>query len=595
MGSYEIIVKTEEIKKRVQEGDYTSAQIILDTLELKKVKNTSDMSLMAEVFIYNERYEEAYELLLKIYHKSKLRKVLYQLVWVCIKRKNTDDAIRYLEEYEKIAPKDFYKYILRYKIDKLLGKPYDVLIETLKTLKETEYMEQWAYELAKLYYKAGMEKECIKECSDIILWFGEGSYVEKARILKAYYLGEADKEEIIEGLKKRASEETHHSKTEENQEFGDSDKNSNEEELYQNRSDSDNAFEQETDKDEQNLMYEDHSFYVDDTNELNESILPESIKKDVRDIMASDLQKDMVGEGRSEEKQYNTGLVTNKELAELEVEDELYRLLEEENMDEDDLFLEKLSEDLSIELKEVFGNFLPVKAIKKQLVKSIEIILDQQTKTTLMIITGAAGSGKTTLAKDISVFLNRIGKLKSPKVAKISADSLNKIDLMQKKDALRDCCVVIEQASELKKPAIDKLLELIEYLDGEIAVVFEENKKNMNKLFRECPKLMDLFKNRIHLPSYTKEDLLRIVYAGFRLQEYRLHPQTQTVIRDLVYEITNQMKPEIQLYKIQQLIMSSISASDQRLGKQLTSLVTEGRLGEANLQWIYPEDLPVTL
>ncbi len=204
MGVYEIIVKTEEIRRKVQEGDYVSAQRILETIDLKKVKNISDISLMAEVFTANARYEEAYELLLKIYQKSKIRKTVFNLVTNAIDRGNVEEAERFLEEYKLLAPKDFFLYIFRFQIDKLKGEPYEVLIKSLETLKKTEYIEQWSYELAKLYYKADMEEECIKECSDIILWFGEGVYVEKAKILKAYYSGETDKDKIIADLKRRA-------------------------------------------------------------------------------------------------------------------------------------------------------------------------------------------------------------------------------------------------------------------------------------------------------------------------------------------------------------------------------------------------------
>lgn len=204
MGIYEIIVKIEEIRRKVQDGDYVNAQRILETLDVKKVKTLSDLSLMAEVLTRNAKYDEAYELLLRIYEKNKSRKIVFQLVSNAIDRNSIEDAESYLDEYKLLAPKDFYLYIFRYQIDKLKGEPYDILIHPLKTLKKTEYIEQWAYELAKLYYKADMEEECLKECSDIILWFGDGVYVEKAKILKAYYSGEADKDKIIAELKKRA-------------------------------------------------------------------------------------------------------------------------------------------------------------------------------------------------------------------------------------------------------------------------------------------------------------------------------------------------------------------------------------------------------
>ena len=205
MGRYDIIVKTEEVRRRVQAGEFVSALKVMDTILLKKVKNIADLSLFAEIYTQNERYDEAMELLNRVYKKSKTRRVLYQMVLVSIGRKDILEAERFLEEYEQAAPNDFSIYIFRYKIDKIKKEPYIVLIDSLMKLKNYTYIEKWAYELAKLYYKAGMEEECIQECSDLILWFGEGSYVEKAKILKAYYSGEVAKEEVINKLKKRVA------------------------------------------------------------------------------------------------------------------------------------------------------------------------------------------------------------------------------------------------------------------------------------------------------------------------------------------------------------------------------------------------------
>lgn len=576
MGSYEIIVKTEELRRKAQESDYLSAQRILDTIDLKKVKNTSDLSLMVEVFIQNERYDDAFMLLERIYSKSKTRKILYQLVWTSIQRFSAKEAEHYLKEYELFAPKDFYKYIFRYSIDKMNGAPYEVLIDTLRTLKETEYIEQWAYELAKLYYKAGMEEECIRECSDIILWFGEGSYVEKAKLLKAYYSGEADKDMIIEELRKRASKESR----------GDVESQQEEVEVLAQEETTEGIKEEpkEISKEEiwdENELLQKESIEETVILEFSQAIdtvmedeLADSRKREVEVILSEDL---MVQEP-----------ITQRELAEQEVEEEIYRLLDEE--DEDSRRLKLLSEELHLDFDDIFGNFLHVKAVRKQLVKSLDMILDRHAKSVQMIITGTSGSGKTTLAKDLSVFLYKIGKIKTPRVAKISAEKLNSIDLMDKKDTLKHCCIIIENASELKRPSIDKILELIQCLRGEVAIIFEENKKNMNQLFRECPKLMDLFKNRIHLPGYTEEEYLGFAYFGIKRGDYKLAEGAQLVLRNAVNKITKKSEEEKKLQLIEKLIQDTMDASDIRIGKKLSELAATGRLGDADILTILPED-----
>lgn len=609
MAGYEIIVKTEEMRRKVQEGDYSAALKILETIDLKKVKNMADFSLMAEVYMQNGRYEEAFELYLKVYHKTKTRKALFQLVYTSIKKNGIEEAEMYLREYEKAAPQDFYIHIFHYQIDKRKGEPYEVLINHLKTLKEMEYIEEWAYELAKLYYKAGMEEECIQECSDIILWFGEGNYVEKAKVLRTYYSGEADKDMIIEELKRRALQDTN--RWDIREDFRDEN----------DRNEEDHPADEERISDTNGNNSPDDDFMVMYTGDEAVDEVLKNMKKDVEEILSGEAGDNTKEDNHEEDPEsgetaapeaeqdseeiaedtyhpYDSymegdtypeeGNLSDRETAEQEVEDELYRLLDEE--DDDVKRLIEIAEEFDFDLYNVFGNFLHVKSVKKQLAKSLDLILDKHTKSVQMIITGTAGSGKTTLAKDISVFLNKTGKLKSSKIAKISAEKLNAVDIFAKKETLEDCCLVIENASDLKASTVTKLLDLIRYFHGDIAVIFEEDKKNMNKLFRVCPKLMDLFKNRIHLPQYTDEEMLSFAFAYIKLRDYRLQKGAETALRNMVYKILKESEPEKQLNLIQKMIQAAMTSADVRTGKQLPSLAAQGKLGDVEVLTILPED-----
>lgn len=597
MGSYEIIVKAEEIKRKVREEDYVSALRILDTIDSRKLKKPSVLSLMAEVYIHNGRYEEAFQLLLRLYNKTKTRKILHQLIWLSIQLNNTEDAEYYLKEYEKQAPRDYNIHIFRYQIDKLKGEPFEVLIETLVKLKETEYIEQWAYELAKLYYKAGMEEECIRECSDIILWFGEGSYVEKAKVLKAYYSGEADKDMIIEELKKRARQDYSMPEEEPDRVY--------EEEAA--------AVETKEEEETEEEIEEKTDFRVEYPEEEKDDDFTERMRRGVEEILSEEsarkeaisgstdgeYQIDYPYTGETEheatqdtaywEQEEPEPAMSEREMAEQEVEEELYRLLEEED-DEDSIRLNELQEETDLDLYEIFGNFLHVKAVRKQLVKSLDLILDKHTKSVQMIITGSPGSGKTAMAKSIALFLHMTGKLRTSKIAKTSAGKLNETDLLAKKDSLKDCCLVIENASELKRPTIDKLLELIRLYNGQIGVIFEENKKNMNKLFRECPKLMDMFKNRIHLPQYTSDELLGFAYSYLKRKDYRLQKGAQLTLKKAVEQISKKYAPEQQLETIRKLVEGAMNSADMRMGRQLTILAAQGRIGELGNMTLLPED-----
>lgn len=571
MGSYDIIVKTEEIRRRVQEGDFDSAQRIMDTMAMKKVKNIADLSLFADVYIHNKKYNEAIELLYKVYKKSKTRRTLYQLVEASIGRKNIDEAERYLSEYKELAPNDFSNYIFRYKLDKARKEPYIILIDSLKKLKSHTYMEKWAYELAKLYYKAGMEKECIQECSDIILWFGEGSYVEKAKILKAYYSGEVDKDEIIQNLKNRATSVVDTNDSEDKLKVDQAmvDHNDDVEDYYDDKSGSNDKKSNNEDIADDNaignISLQDQP--VDQV--LDE--LAESVAKEV-DILMTSNQDSSADSWTDKEEEAEADYIVKSE----EKNEEMERL-------------DKLSKNLNVDIQQIFDNFLHVKSIQKQLVKSLELIMKKHTKSVQMIITGPPSSGKTTLAKGIAIFLNRTGKLKTSKMAKISAIKLNEIDITNMKEDLRNSCLVIENASELKKQTIEKLLELIRYFNGDIAVVFEENKKNMNRLFRECPKLMELFNNRIHLPVYTDEELLGFAYSYIRLQDYKIHPLALEVLRDGVNEIITNTKKEKRLESISKYVQSAMTSADLRTGKLLTKLVAEGRLSDLDVLSLLPE------
>lgn len=634
MGSYENIVKIEEMRRRMEEGDVASAQKVLDTVEMKKIKNMSDLGLIAEVYAENERYEEALPLYLKIYEKTRSRRSLYRLVDLSIKDQKIEEAERFLAEYEKLAPRDFYKYIFRYKIDKQKGAPYETLIETLETLKAADYMEKWAYELAKTYYKAGMEKECIEECSDIILWFGEGAYVEKAKILRSYYSGETNKETIMEELKRRAMEDT--TVNLDTAKIREEEEKANAEELP----DADFSVEEETVTLEDGLKKDIQSILIDETepeNEDEEWPEEDTVQKDygsdekpewedtnqkdsetmVEDT-ASEIEEDVnlrkeLGteddpewqneaetelttsflESDLEEDAYEDDERSEREIAEQEVEKALYQMLEEEDMDEDEKKLKQIAEELNFDPEELFGNFLHVTSVKKQLVKSLEGILDAHTKTAQILITGTKGSGKTTLAKDITMFLFKAGKLRSSKIAKIKAEKLNSIDIMSKKETLKDCCLVVENASELKRETIDSLLDLCKSLRGNIAVIFEENKMNLNKLFRECPKLMDLFKNRIHLPQYSQDDLMGFAYACLRQKDYRLNPKAEPILIHKINQIVKQSEPHMHLEQIYSLMQAVMDAADIRTGKQLSNLASMGRMSEVEVLTVLSEDFMI--
>ena len=185
---YEYKVKTEEMLELMESGAFKRAAEIADTIDWRKVRNSAMLMAVSEIYEKSGDIFRSYEVLNLAYtRESESRNLLNRLCELAIKTGNVDEAIDYYDEFVNIAPKDPTQYVLRYKILKARRAPLEQQIEALIKFKRSEYIEEWAYELARKYQEAGMTAECIEECDDLILWFNEGKYVYKAMELKMQY------------------------------------------------------------------------------------------------------------------------------------------------------------------------------------------------------------------------------------------------------------------------------------------------------------------------------------------------------------------------------------------------------------------------
>ena len=188
MDKYEYNLKLDQIKSLSSEENYVGAAEIADTINWNKIKNINTLVKAGEIYEKAERYDDARDILLMAYDRSPIgRMIIYRLAEVAIKMGDYDAATEYYDEFVEIAPHDDLRYVLKYSIKKGQGASYDELIEILEEFKEQEYTEEWAYELAYLYPKAGKTEKCIEACDELILWFGDGPYVERALELKMLY------------------------------------------------------------------------------------------------------------------------------------------------------------------------------------------------------------------------------------------------------------------------------------------------------------------------------------------------------------------------------------------------------------------------
>ena len=183
MRQYELAIRIAQIHHLVDERKYKKALAVIQTLDMRQVRSLSDLKVFAEVYTRTEQFEAAKATYLRIYRRSHTRRVLYRLIYLSIRTNALEDAEAYYQEFVRMNPNKRDALILRYRIDKASGAPIGQLIEILQELKQEEYIEEWAYELAKLYHRAGRREECRAECEDIILWFGTGEIVERAKIL----------------------------------------------------------------------------------------------------------------------------------------------------------------------------------------------------------------------------------------------------------------------------------------------------------------------------------------------------------------------------------------------------------------------------
>ena len=220
MDKYEYRVKTEQMLEYMDKKQYKKAMEIADTIDWRRVKNVSMLNMVSEIYEYNGEFQKSRDILFVAFDRAPgSRKIVYRLGNLALKIEDFEEASDCYEEFVKLAPKDPNQYILKYKILRAQGAPLEEQIHALEDFKKAEYVEKWAYELAKLYHEAGMTAECLEECDDLILWFSEGKYVYQAMELKMKYKPltplQKEKYDVRPGApKKEESEKTEEKKPE---------------------------------------------------------------------------------------------------------------------------------------------------------------------------------------------------------------------------------------------------------------------------------------------------------------------------------------------------------------------------------------------
>lgn len=683
MERYENIIKIEEIRRLSEDNQYVKAFKVLTTLDTNKIKSLTDLSIIADVYTQNEEYDDAMKILTRIYAKNKTRRIVYQLIDLSIKRGDIYESEYYLDKYKKLSSKDSYQYIFRYCIDKLKQEPYDVLIESLEQLKEYEYFEVWAYELAKLYHKAGMKDKCVRECSDIVLWFGNGIYVEKARLLKAYYVGEIDPIQMLKTKEKKATEirlgldktkdysnirseidkylaendEKSNGNTDnkviyftEEDEYGASEiadeiitsKDAEEKELIniwdRQQQDEEQELHNENIEDssnknsaydelysagvftESNYEEEYHNepeVYDEDNEEanveINEEANAEINENDYSDEVAAsgtiNLYNDNVEEDEvAEDEIVEDELIENEIVEDEIVEDEII----EDEVVEDEIIEDKLIENEAVEneldedeiehmihlinlkenayLKKIFGYFVCNQECSYQIETILNRLLIKKDKSQNLIIIGQKKSGKTTLGKCYAKALYEQNLIKAPKVAKITATKLNKINLIDRVDALVDGTFIIEEAGDLTSGTVKQIMQIIDTYMGRILVSLEDEEDNINELLKREERLSSYFEHVIKIPKFTRNDRLGFVLCFLEDQDYKLSVEGKEILLNALEEIEENVEESEQLEVIFNFVKKAKLSAEQRNKSLLLDIMQSRQLDKYDLLYIKEED-----
>ena len=597
MESYRTVRTLAAIKECMEKEQVQEAYEFVQQLNRKKVKSVQDLNMIAQVCSRAENYEEAKEINLLIYERTSSRRALAQLVELSIKQGQPDDAEYYLEKYEAVAKSDPTRLIYRFRIAKLSQQALEEQIAILEQWKTEEYAERWAYELAKLYHKVGDAARCVQECNDIILWFGEGKYVEWASVLRAYHTGEVD----IETLRRYQEQIAETAKPEmpvddKSETVTPEDKTGYDEEevLEETPTDYDeeeSLEETPTDYDEEEPLAElqaDYSAEEFDDEAVSSALVSVAeefsrMTETYVPVMPSETKEGFEEEAIRYMQDY-LGDLSPRNVVDLKGDADSKYQPEEGGV------LAAMLYERELRLEDLLGNFARIEAVRKQIVRALDIIFDPHKRGNNLIITGGKASGKTELAKKIVKMLYRFQILPATRVAIVDAEKLNKMDLKEKQESLMDCCLIIERAGEMTEETVEKLLVLNTAFAGRSIIFLEGDRKSINRLLRDNAELSRIFNNRIHLPEeYRPAELKGFVFDYLIEKEYEIDVYAEEVLEERIRMMlgtksSNPIRDSIAIGK------EGIKNAEKRAAKTLTKMAATGNYENADIMVLHRED-----
>lgn len=480
MGKLDSMMKCAQAKNLLNENKIKEALQVVEEIDIERIKSISDFKTVAQVYMDAHHYAEARDVYFHIYDRIQTRNVLYYMVYLSARCGMIEEAEDFFEEYKRIDDSTIDVLILEFYLERAKGAGNEQLIQIVQKILAVDYLEEWAYELAKLYHKEGMQDACVAECSKIILWFGEGVIVEKAMLLKLHYVDGMD----ISSPK--AIEETRNLATElkiaaeiarRQEEAAQRAQNTYDEKLEQNAQ---NLYDEEIEQNAQDLYDEEIEQNVQ--NQSSEEI--EAEEQELEDF-AVDIEDYLFDGAQGAQEEAESSQET--EIPDEEVSEEL---LVEDNLPKE------YSE--NAELPEEHEEPATAKR-QEDVVAAIISEAKSLKKLPHFMIVGEDQDKAMELIKALMRGLCDQGMIDSPRIARITAEKINRINLEDKKAQLENSCLLIEQAHELSIPSLQTLCQMMKRSMNNTVVGVFDDKESMQKLLNKNRKLRTLLQYEIQV------------------------------------------------------------------------------------------------
>ena len=544
----------EQLKQQMDVGNYEEALSVADGISDFRLKNYADLMLVAKVYKKNGEYSQAKQLYEKSREKRSSRAVLLELLDCCLETKETEDADRYFDELHKTAPDDTaLLYAYRYKIEKCKKRDAALLITILEELKAIDYTEEYAYELAKQYHKAGKTRECMQECEEIILWFAEGAIVERAKTLLAYYKGEISLEEIKTVGERYAANRS---------------MKNNEEPKEQTEQALEKPFPKEKEVVQEEAVQEEALQEEKRQWEMEEEPLPEI------DLSCLDFSEEEQNTSREPYELFFLENPENRREASEEKPGKAERLLVNRN----------------VSIEETCKSFARIGAVRSQILECLERFLNEQGSMSL-VIAGEEKSGKTALALSMVKLLYQLRLLKYDRTAVIAAERLNEISVADKKQELKNCNLLIERAGKLQTDTLEELFRFLGSRNKGICLILEDTAECIDRLLHINEGWEERLHNQIRIPDYTAEDLLGFAYDRIEAEDYAIDKPAAEALKEKIEEIVSRREKEQHLTLTLSLVEQALSLAEQRNGQIILKMAAAGRFQTGNFFVLLEEDI----